>query len=101
MSGDCSAKRPDKNLESGAQGFVLCGEENRKQEVGVLSVDAKGPGSSDVRNMTCGRGWSFWRRYTKCSNLCHAREKFAACGACAVRCTVYTLRRLQGNRHFL
>ena len=30
--------------------------------------------------------------------LSHTRENVCACGMCAVRCTVYTARRLQTNR---
>ena len=39
MSGDCSARRPNKSPNCGAQGFVLFGGITREEEVGVLSVD--------------------------------------------------------------
>ena len=33
--------------------------------------------------------------------LSHTLKSVCVCVTCEVRCTVYTLRRLQGNRHFL
>ena len=39
MSGDCSAKRPNKSFDSGATGFVLYGGKSREEHVGVLSAD--------------------------------------------------------------
>ena len=54
MSGDCSAKRPNKSPVCGVE-VGQCERNNREDEVGVLSVGEVSGGSSNVRNMTCAR----------------------------------------------
>ena len=94
MSGNCSAKRPNKSPVCGVEVVGQCEGNNREDEVGVLCQGGVSGGSSNVRNMTCARDGECFgdNAHKEHFNLSfsHAREKFALVSACEVRCTVYT-----------
>ena len=53
VSGDCSAKRPNKSLVGGVPVVVRLEGKRTEDEVRVLSADEVSGGTSKVRNMTC------------------------------------------------